>query len=149
MLGGRAVRRCAALLAVALALFVAFEVGVRLITPDAVGYTVESGGPISDPVTRTGIITDPATVARLRAALSSPAQTTSLKDAYLSAWAGDGCSYGSWSATTLRFTWRGLPVEVVSPGPGCAFEWSQLSSGGLPDPQLHLIDFGALGALPR
>lgn len=123
-----------------LALFVAFEVGVRLVTPDAVEYHIQSGGPLSPATTQSGTITDTATLARLRELLAEPHPTSQLRDAYFAKWSGHGCSVGSWTTVTLRFTWHGLPVEVVSPGPGCAFEWSEVSRGGLPDPTLTFID---------
>lgn len=130
-------------LAVALALLVAFEVSIRQITPDAVQYQIVTYPLMGHERERTGVVTDPATIATWRAAVSAQSDKR-LWDAYLSDWSGAGCSYGTITSGTLRFTWHGLPVEVASPGPGCAWVWLQVSSGGLPDPHLHLVDFQAL-----
>src|SRR6185312_13075603 len=53
------------------AAFVVFEIGVRLVPPDAVHYTVQystDGGPVT---TKTGAITNPATIAQWRAAMTA------------------------------------------------------------------------------
>lgn len=129
-------------MAVALALFVAFEVSVRLVTPDAVQYQIVTINPVGPSSTRSGTITDPATVTRWRAAMTAhPIER--LSDAYFTAWWGNGCSYGTVEVATARFTWHGLPVEAVLPGPGCA-SGTLLSSGGLPSLQTYLVDFDAL-----
>ena len=121
-----------------LTLFVAFEVGVRLITPDAVQYRIQTINPDGTSFTRAGTITDPAVVARWSEAMTSqPAK--SLFDAYNTAWFGTGCSHGTIEIATARFTWHGLPVEVMSPGPGCP-NGSMIWSGGVPDPETYWVD---------
>lgn len=130
-------------LALALALFVAYEVGVRMVTPDAVQYEIVTVQPAGPGSTQSGTITDPATIAQWRAAMTAH-PTKSLSDAYFSAWGGTGCSVGTVEHTTVRFTWHGLPVEVVSPGPGCALMSSEVWRGGLPDPQIYLVNFDTL-----
>ena len=137
----RGFRRTVATVALlTLLLFVGYEIGVRLVTPDEVRYEVRSGGPLTPTVTSSGTITDAATITQLRAALAASHPTRSLKDAYLTKLTGEGCSFGGWTTVTLWFTWHNLPVETVSPGPGCAFVWSQVSVGGIPNPRLYLID---------
>lgn len=135
-------RRVALGMTMALALFVAFEVSVRLVTPDAVRYQIVTINPVGPGSTRSGTITDPATVMRWRAAMTAQ-PVERLSDAYFTAWWGNGCSYGTVEVATARFTWHGLPVETVSPGPGCA-GGTILSSGGLPSLQTYLVDFDAL-----
>ncbi len=130
-------------LAVALVLFVAFEVGVRQITPDAMQYQIVTINLMGPTTTQSGTITDPATIAKWRAAMTAQPEKR-LSDAYFTAWWGTGCSYGTTVSGTVSFTWHGLPVEVASPAPGCAFTWLQLSSGGLPDPQIYSVDFDTL-----
>jgi hypothetical protein len=135
--------RILSLIMLALALFVAFEVGIRFIPPDAVQYRIQTINNDGSGTTRAGTITDPRVVARWDAALRlQPAK--SLFDAYTSAWFGTGCSYGTIEIATARFTWHGLPVEVVSPGPSCAGGDSMLWSGGVPDPMTYQMDTGSL-----
>lgn len=132
-------RRALAVIA-ALALgFVVFEVGVRIVPPDAVSYdiqTIEPFGP-EGPHSH-GVVTDPATIARWRAAMTAH-PSRPLIEGYLARWQGVGCSYGTVTVAAYTFTWRGLPVEVVSPGPGCVGGY-QVSSGGLPDWNTYLLD---------
>jgi hypothetical protein len=130
-------------LAVALVLFVAFEVGVRQITPDAVSYEIVTVNPVGPGRTQSGAITEPATIAKWRSAMTAQPGKR-LSDAYFTAWWGTGCAFGTTVSGTVRFTWHGLPVEVASPAPGCAFMSSVLSSGGLPAPQIYYVDFEAL-----
>jgi hypothetical protein len=63
----------------------------------------------------------------------------SLKDSYIARAQGAGCSVGTFSVATYRFTWHGLPIEVVSPAPSCAGGY-QISRGGMPDWNTYFID---------
>ena len=145
----RPVRRWMILLAIALALFVAFEVGIRLVTPDAMEFTlsfvpckVQSVCSSTPPPRRSFVTTDPRQIARYQALLEPPNETKLLVDAYLEAWTGVGCPPAPiTNYTTLRFTWHGIPVEAASPGPGCDNGWSQVSRGGLPDLNMYTLDF--------
>ncbi len=131
-------RRALAVVIALVVVFVAFEVGVRLLPPDAVQYTIQTVNPNGPGSTVSGAITDPATVARWRAAMTARPRM-SLKDSYIARWQGAGCSFGTYSFATYIFTWHGLPVEVVSPGPSCAGGY-QVSSGGIPDWNTYFID---------
>lgn len=126
-------------------LFAAFEVGVRTITPDAVQYETQSsinGGPIAR---HGGTITDPATVAKWRAAMTQHPASELLPTVYMHAWLKlDSCVPLGYYATTYRFTWHGLPVEVVEPAPTCGYGRYEISSGGLVDIHMYLIDIGTL-----
>jgi hypothetical protein len=109
-------RRVLALIAVLVVAFVAFEVGVRLLQPDAVSYQIErfpnpystgSGGQYS---AVSGTITDPATVARWRAAMTAkPAEP--LASSYFR-WFELSIYCVGPTFATYTFTWHGLPVEV-------------------------------------
>lgn len=134
---------------VALALlFVAFEMGIRLITPDAVESTitfvpckVQSLCTTTMPLSRSGRTTDPRTIAMYQALLAPPNESKSLVASYLATWGGATCAPLTTYTVTLRFTWHGIPVEAASPGPGCDNGWSQVSSGGLPDLNMYTLDF--------
>ncbi len=63
-----------------------------------------------------------------------------LADSYIARWQGVGCSYGTITFAMYTFTWHGAPVEVVSPAPGCAGGGYQVSSGGIPDWNVYLIN---------
>ncbi|HEU0026682.1 MAG TPA: hypothetical protein VFQ25_06160 [Ktedonobacterales bacterium] len=131
-------RSALAIIASLVVAFVAFEVGVRLLQPDAVQYTIQTVNPNGPGSTISGTITDPATIARWRAAMTERPRM-SLKDSYIARWQGVGCSVGTFSVATYRFTWHELPVEVVSPGPSCAGGYA-ISSGGIPDWSTYFID---------
>ena len=119
--------------------FVAFEVVVRLVPPDSVQYTIQTVSPSGPGSTISGTITDPATVARWRATVTAQPDKA-LISAYLERWQGAGCAGGIFLIATYRFTWRGFPMEVVSPGPSCAAGY-QVSSGGIPDWYTYTFDF--------
>ncbi len=132
-------------LALAFALFAAFEVGVRMVTPDAVQYETQSsinGGPV---IRQSGTITNPSTVAKWRAAMTEQPANELLPTVYMHAWLKlDSCAPLGYSAATYRFTWHGLPVEVVTPAPACGYGWYEISSGGLVDVHAYLIDISSL-----
>ena len=131
-------RRTLALTAALVVAFAAFEVGVRLLQPDTMRYTIQTFNPVGPGSTVSGTITDPAAIVYWRAAMTARPQM-SLKDSYIARWQGAGCSVGTFSVATYRFTWHGLPVEVVSPGPSCAGGYA-ISSGGIPDWNTYFID---------
>lgn len=132
-------RRAPALIAALLALFVAFEVGVRLIEPDAVTYDIQTIEPAGPPGPHLhGEVTDPATIARWRAAITAHSGDTILH-AYEERWQSAGCANGTEFVVTYTFTWHGLPVEDVTNGPSCAGGY-EVSHGGLPNWNLYLID---------
>lgn len=130
-------RRALAIIAVLVVAFLAFEVGVQLLSPDAVQYTVQTNNPVGPDLTVSGTITDPATVARWHTVMTERPDGV-IASSYLARWQGTGCSYGTITFATYTFTWHGLPVEVVSPAPSCAGGY-QVSSGGIPDWNAYLI----------
>ncbi|HEX2348981.1 MAG TPA: hypothetical protein VHI51_11160 [Ktedonobacterales bacterium] len=141
-------RRWLALIVAALLLFVAFEVSIRLITPDAMEFTLTFtpckpyNTFCTTPPKRSFVTTDPSQIAMYQALLEPPNEGKLLVDAYLEAWTGVGCpSAPTTNQTTLRFTWHGIPVEATSSGPGCDNGWTQVSSGGLPDLNMYVLDF--------
>lgn len=140
-------RRRGVVVGVALAyvLFAAFEVGVRTVTPDAVQYETQSsinGGPV---IRQSRTITNPATVAKWRAVMTQRPASELLPTAYLHRLLNlDDCAPLGYYATTYRFTWHGLPVEVVKPAPTCGYGRYEITSGGLMDIHMYLIDNGAL-----
>ena len=131
-------RRTLAIIAALALAFLAFEVGVRLLPPDAVQYTIQTINPIGPDTAMNGTISDPATVARWRAAMTERPDGA-ITSSYLARWQGVGCSYGSITFATYSYTWHGLPVEVVSPGPSCPGGY-QVSSGGILDWNAYIID---------
>ncbi len=131
-------RRALVFIAALVLAFVVFEVGVRLLPPDAVRYTIQAINPAEPDVTVSGTITDPATVARWRAVMTEK-PSGALINSYIARWQGVGCSYGSITIATYNFTWHGLPVEVVSHVPSCIGGY-QVSSGGISDRNTYLID---------
>ena len=123
--------RLALLLVVA---FVAFEVGVRLVTPDAVRYTAVDQFHGTVYSSTSGTITDPATVAQWQADMTANPSGKYVWQGWHSTCAGtDPYSY------TYTFLWHGLPVEVVTQAPFCAGGLYQISSGGVTDPRAYLI----------
>lgn len=131
-------RQTLAIIAALVVFFAVFEVGVRLMPPDAVQYTIQTINPAGPGTTVSGTITDPVTVARWRAAMTERPDGA-IASSYLARWQGVGCSYGTITIATYTFTWHGLPVEVVSPGPSCLGGY-QVSSGGILDWNAYIID---------
>ncbi len=134
-------RRALTVLGALIVVFAAFEVGIRLLPPDAVSYEFQSsvnGGPV---MTTSGVITDPATVARWRAAMTAHPSRRSLPNLSIAGWQGrNTCAPLGLYTARYRFTWHGLPVEVVSHAPGCGGGGYQVSSGGIPDWNTYLIN---------
>ena len=137
-------RRALAVIAALVAVFAVFEVGVRLLPPDAVQYEIRTGINGGKITTTTGVMTDSATVARWRAALLAEPSGQSLLDFYVAKWQGrDMCRRLGLYSATYRFTWHGMPVEVVSPAPApnCGGKGVyQVSSGGVPDWNTYVVD---------
>ncbi|HEY1390866.1 MAG TPA: hypothetical protein VGF38_20190 [Ktedonobacterales bacterium] len=130
-----AVRLCLFLLAA----FALFEIGVRLLPADAVRYQVQvstNGGPVT---TKTGTITDPATVARWRDEVTANPASELLIGLLIGQWREQySCSgLGTFDASYV-FLWHGLPIESVSLLPVC-FERYQISSGGIVDPRTYNV----------
>jgi hypothetical protein len=119
------------------AVFVIFEVGVRLLTPDAVQYDVQvstNGGPVD---TRTGTITDPTTIARWRVAFTKTPSGQLLISTLIRQWEKQiTCATLSSFTASYVFLWHGITLEAVSSLPACDEEY-QISSGGLPDPRTY------------
>ena len=114
--------------------FAAFEIGVRLVTPDEVQYTAVAQFDGTVYSSTSGTITDPATVARYRAAMTATPSGKYVWQGWHSTCAGtDPFSY------TYTFLWHSLPVEVVSQAPFCTGDQYQISSGGITDPRTYLI----------
>ena len=123
------------------AAFALFEVGVRLLPADAVQYEIQTyfnGDLVS---TRAGTITDPATVARWRAAVTAQPSGESLVGTLIAQQRGEiMCAGGlSSSSASYVFLWHGLPIESVSPLPICYARY-MISSGGIPAPGTYFID---------
>lgn len=122
-----------------LAAFAIFEIAVRLLPADAVRYEVQvstNGGPIT---TKTGTITDPATVARWRAEVTANPASELRIGLLIGQWRKQySCSYLSTFDASYDFFWHGLPIESVSLLPVC-FERYQISSGGIIDPRTYNI----------
>ena len=115
------------------AAFVIFEIGVRLLPVDAVQYEIQvsnNGGPV---ITKIGTITDPATVARWRAAVTAEPSGQSLVGTLIAQQRGEiTCAPLSSAAASYIFLWHGWPIESVSTLPVCT-ETSMISRGGIPD----------------
>ena len=115
------------LLAFVVALVAALEISVRQITPDELQYSVvqTTFGHTDFSFSRT--ITDPATVARWRAAM-----TATPSGQYI--WQTGGACAGGVTFYNISYTflWHGLPVETVDLLPSCAQRF-EVSSGGIPD----------------
>ncbi len=125
------------------AAFFFFEVGVRLLPADAVQYEIQvsnNGGPA---VTRTGVISNPATVARWRAAMTAGVEGTSghfLVSTLIAQWRVEiTCVPLSYYSASYVFLWHGLPIESVSPVGTCDEQY-MISRGGLPDLQTHYVE---------
>lgn len=122
-----------------LAAFIIFEIGVRLLPADAVRYEVQvstNGGPVT---TRTGTITDPATVARWRAAVTAKPSGELLIGTLIGQWRRQyNCSVLSYSSASYVFLWHGLPIEAVSSLPVCTEPYA-ISSGGIFDPRTYYL----------
>ena len=112
--------------------FLAFEVGVRLLPPDAVQYTIQTINPIGPDSTMSGTITDPATVARWRAAMTARPDGA-IPVAILPDGKGSGCSYGSitFATYTLHLAWAAGRGRLA--GAKLAQAAYQVSSGGILD----------------
>jgi hypothetical protein len=117
------------LLAVA---FTVFEIGVHLLPPDAVHYAAQETINGETVFTKSGTITDPATIARWRAAMP---ETPSGKFLWQQ---GGTCAPLGYYTATYVFLWHGLPIEVVSSLPGCGEQY-EISSGGIPDPHTYYV----------
>lgn len=131
------------ILLVCLALVAAFallEIGVRLLPADAVQYEIQTsfnGGPV---ITRAGTITDPATVARWRAAVMAQQSGESLVGTLFAQQRGEiMCSQSGGSFASYVFLWHGLPIESVSALPTCVARY-MISRGGIPDLGTYIID---------
>ncbi len=113
------------------AAFVLFEIGVRLLPADAVQYEIQTsfnGGPV---ITRAGTITDPATVARWRAAMTVQPSGESLVGTMIAQQRREiTCAGLGSSSATYVFLWHGLPIESVSALPTCIARY-MISSGGI------------------
>ena len=122
------------------AALVLFEIGVRLLPADAVQYEIQEaadGGPV---ITGAGTITDPATVARWRAAITAQPSGESLVGTLIAQQRGEiMCSGSGGSFASYTFLWHGLPIESVSALPTCIARY-MISRGGIPDLGTYLID---------
>ena len=122
-----------------LAAFAIFEIGVRLLPADAVRYEVQvstNGGPV---ITKSGTITDPATVARWRAEVTANPASELRIGILIGQWREQyTCSVLSYFGASYVFLWHGLPIESVSLLPVC-FERYQISSGGIVDPRTYNV----------
>jgi len=142
---GMAIRdnRRKVILLVCLGLVVAlvlFEIGVRLLPADAVQYEIQTyfnGDLVSR---RAGTITDPATVARWRAAITAQPSGESLVGTVIAQQRGEIlCAGLGATIASYVFLWHGLPIESVSALPTCIARY-MISRGGIPDLGTYLID---------
>ncbi len=126
-------RKLVAMALLIVALVAVFEIGVRLLTPDAVHYETQltnNGGPA---ITKSGTITDPATVARWHAA------ATATPSGKLLFGQGPGtCAPLSYYSASYVFLWHGLTLETVATLPVCGEQY-EISSGGLPDLRTYYV----------
>jgi hypothetical protein len=116
------------------------EIGVRLLPADAVQYEIQTsfnGGPV---ITRTGTLTDPATVARWRSAVTAQPSGESLVGTLIAQQRAEiMCSGSGGSFASYVFLWHGLPIESVSVLPTCVARY-MISRGGIPDLGTYIID---------
>ncbi len=122
-----------------LAAFAIFEIGVRLLPADTVQYVIQisnNGGPV---ISRTGTITDPATVARWRAEVTAKPSGELLIGTLIGQWRGQyNCSVLSYTSASYVFHWHGLPTESDSTLPVCTEPYA-ISSGGIFDPRTYYL----------
>lgn len=115
--------------------FTVFEIGVRLLPPDTVRYEIQIATNGSPAITQTGTITDPATIARLRAEVTAKPSGQLLIGTLIGQWRGqDTCAPLSYYSATYVFLWHGVTIEAFSSLPTCDEQYA-VSSGGLPDPR--------------
>ncbi len=115
------------------AAFAVFEIGVRLLPADAVQYKIQVSNNGSPTITRTGTITDTATVARWRAAVTADPSGQFLVGVLIAQRRGEiTCAPLSYITASYVFLWHGLTVEAVSSLQTCDEQYT-ISRGGLPD----------------
>ena len=114
------------------AAFAVYEIGVRLLPPDAVHYQAQLTTNGETVFTKSGTITDPATIAHWRAAM-----TQMPTGKFLLQPLGSCAPLSNYTAMYI-FLWHGLPIEVVTSLPYCG-EQCVVSSGGIPDPRTYFI----------
>lgn len=122
-----------------LALFIAFQISVRLLTPDTLSYHVSLSNNGETAVTQSGTITDQQTIAEWRTQMTRHPSGRLLIDTLNLPWqAPQSCAPLSVYSATYTFRWHGLPIEVVSTLPSCGPEY-MITSGGLPDLRTFFI----------
>ncbi|HEX8996016.1 MAG TPA: hypothetical protein VF812_08290 [Ktedonobacterales bacterium] len=127
-------------LALVAAAFFAFQIVVRLLTPDAVRYQSRLSNNGQPAITKTGTITDAATVARWRALVTARPSGKLIFAALMGQWQGtDTCAPLSVYQASYVFLWHGVPIEVVSTLQSCDSSY-MVSRGGIPDPRTYLIE---------
>lgn len=121
--------------------FVLFEIGVRLLPPDAVQYEIQTYFNGSLVNTQAGTITDPATVARWRATVTAHPSGETLVGTLIAQQRGEIMCAGGLAGNTASyvFLWHGLPIESVSALPTCIARY-MISRGGIPDLGTYIID---------
>lgn len=147
---GRAQRRFPRSLIVALTLlaaFVAFEMCVRLIQPDALTYTtnIEVGLGQDSYHYAHGTTTDPHTVAQWYTTIN--ATPLDQDNVFVSPF--EHCTGLFFNNSYhFEFTWHGLPIESVSSSNnGCGTSlW--MSRGGLTDPRAYTLPYALQRAIP-
>lgn len=123
-----------------IAAFAVFEAGVRLLPPDAVRYEIQLSTNGSPAITRTGTITNPATIAHLRAEAMAKPSGHLLIGTLIGQWRGqDTCAPLSYYSATFVFLWHGVAIEAFSSLPTCDEQYT-VSSGGLPDPRTYYAE---------
>ena len=135
-------RRVLGMLRLALLPFFLFEVGIRLVPPDAVQVTstawgVSGYGPTGVGPTITQTVTDPREIARVRDAISAglTSQVAWFPGPVI-------CNGGFGESVTYRFTWHGIPVEeATSRSTNCGdMVILAVSSGGVTDPFRYQVE---------
>jgi hypothetical protein len=122
------------IIGVALAVVLAvFEIAVRQVRPDAVRYDVRQTTNGTVVFTKTGTITNPATVAQWHVAVTRQPSATFLWQL------GGNCAPLTTTSANYVFLWHGVPIETVSSLPSCG-DFYMVTRGFLPDLHLYSID---------
>lgn len=123
-----------------LIIFLGFEIGVRLLPPDTIYYTIVTRHPNGPDTTVSGTVTNPATVARWRATMTAQPSGQPVLGIYMSSLIGaNNCSRGQYMIPTYSFLWRGIPVEVATYSPSCVPR-IQVSRGFIPDWNTYFVE---------
>ncbi len=128
------------LLALVVAAFIALQVVVRLLTPDAVRYQTSLSTNGEPAITKSGVITDPASVKYWRATVTARPSGKLIFTTLIGQWQGTNtCAPLSVYHASYVFLWHGAPIEKVSSLQNCDGTYA-VSRLGIPDLQTYLIE---------